>query len=99
MHQTSGEIGNVTNSPALVEMAMGYARSRVLCAAARLGIADLLGDGKRVDQLAAESGADASSLYRLLRALASFGIVAEIEPQKFALTRMGAPLRKTASDS
>ena len=101
MHPTSGGgIGNVTDSTTLVEMAMGYARSRVLCAAARLGIADLLADrGKTVDQLAAECGADAGSLYRLLRALASFGIVAEIEPQSFTLTRMGAPLRKAASDS
>src|SRR5438034_10997560 len=101
MHPASGGgIGNVTDSSVLVEMAMGYARGRALCAAARLGIADLLGDdGKRVDQLAAECGADAGSLYRLLRALASFGIVAEIEPQKFALTRMGTPLRKAASDS
>ena len=101
MHPASGSgIGNVTESSALVEMAMGYARSRTLCAAARLGIADLLGDdGKNVDQIATECGADAGSLYRLLRALASFGIVAEIEPQKFALTRKGAPLRKTAPNS
>ena len=35
-------IGNVTPNAALVEMAMGYARSRVLCAAARLGVADAL---------------------------------------------------------
>ena len=95
-----GTIGNVTDSGALVEMAMGYARSRVLCAAARLGVADLLGDGgKDVGQLAADCGADAVSLYRLLRALASFGIVAETKPQCFTLTRMGAPLRKDAPDS
>src|SRR5258706_2058460 len=101
MHPSSGSgIGNVTDSSALVEMAMGYARSRVLCATARLRIADLLGDdGKNLDQLAAECGADAGSLYRLLRALASFGIVAEIEPQKFTLTRSGGPPRQAASHS
>jgi hypothetical protein len=33
-------------------MAMGYFRSRTLCAAARLGIADVLDDGeKTVDQI------------------------------------------------
>src|SRR6266403_1295010 len=49
-HTSSSGIGNVTGGNALVEMAMGYARSRVLCAAARLGLADLLGDeGKTVD--------------------------------------------------
>src|SRR5258706_13824114 len=101
MHPSSGSgIGNVTESSALVEMAMGYARSRVLCAAARLGIADLLGDeGKTADQLAAECGADAGSLYRLLRALASFGIVPEIAPQRFTLTRKGGPIRNDASIS
>src|SRR5437870_2426999 len=101
MHPPSGGgIGNVRANSGLVEMAMGYARGRALCAAAQLGIADLLGDdGKNVDQLAAECGADAGSLYRLLRALASFGIVAEIEPQRFTLTRVGAALRKAGPDS
>ena len=31
----------------LVEIAMGYQRSRALCAAARLGIADALGESER----------------------------------------------------
>lgn len=84
----------------LVEMAMGYFRSRALCAAARLGIADYLGDGERtVDQLAAACRADRTSLYRLLRALASFGVVSETGPARFALTPLGAPLRKSAPDS
>src|SRR2546428_316443 len=92
MHLASGGgIGNVTDHSALVEMAMGYARSRVLCAAARLGVADLLGDdGKNVDQLAVECAADAGSLYRLLRAFGSFGIVAGIKTQVFTLTRLRA---------
>ncbi len=42
-HQPS--IGNVKRNEALTSMAMGYARSRVLCAAAHLGVADALGDG------------------------------------------------------
>ncbi len=45
MDQTNGGIGNVTPNAGLVEMAMAYSRSRALCAAARLGIADALGDG------------------------------------------------------
>jgi hypothetical protein len=97
--QRSG-IGNVKGSNALVEMAMGYARSRALCAAARLGIADVLAENDRgVDELAIACQADPASLRRLLRALATFGIVVESSPDKFALTPLGAPLCKTAPDS
>jgi hypothetical protein len=84
----------------LVEMAMGFFRSRALCAAARLAIADAIGAGEKfVDQLARECGADPSALYRLLRALASFGIVRETEHRHFAMTPLGATLRKDAPDS
>jgi hypothetical protein len=44
MAQPKSGIGNVTTNTGLVEMAMAYSRSRVLCAAARLGLADALGD-------------------------------------------------------
>jgi hypothetical protein len=93
-------IGNVVGNKVLTEMAMGYSRSRVLCAAARLNVADALGDGERsVDELAASCGAQPTSLYRLLRALASFGVVAETTPQHFVLTPFGQPLRKDAPNS
>ena len=76
-------------------MAMGYARSRALCAAARLEIADCLDGGeKSVTQLALACRADEASLFRLLRALASFGIVCETASSKFVLTPLGAPLQK-----
>jgi hypothetical protein len=79
----------------LTELAKGYVRSRVLSAAARLGVADALGDEERsVEQLATECRAHAGSLYRLLRALASFGVVSEIRPSCFVLTPFGQPLRK-----
>ncbi|MEK1929184.1 MAG: hypothetical protein AAAC47_05250, partial [Pararhizobium sp.] len=64
MTQPAG-IGNVTPNAALVEMAMSYARSRMLCAAVRLGVADALGDEVRsVDLLAETCQADADALYR-----------------------------------
>jgi hypothetical protein len=81
-------------------MAKGYFRSRALCAAARLGVGDALGDEERtVDHLAAVCGADPAALYRLLRALAGFGVVAETSPASFVLTPFGKPLRKDAPDS
>jgi hypothetical protein len=97
---TKAAIGNVVRSKFLTETAMGYARSRVLTAAARLGVADVLADGeKSVEELAITCGADAGALYRLLRTLSSFGVVAERLPGRFILAELGQPLRKDVPDS
>jgi hypothetical protein len=72
----------------------------MLCAAARLGVADALGSEERcVEELAKSCQADQGSLYRLLRTLASLGVVAETIPGRFALTPLGDPLRKDAPNS
>lgn len=100
MAQPNFGIGNVTPNAALVEMAMAYSRSRVLCAAARLGVADALGDEVRsLDHLATTCQADADALYRLLRALASIGVAEETTPQHFRLTPFGRPLRRDVPHS
>jgi precorrin-6B methylase 2 len=100
MAQSDGGIGNVTANSRLVEMAMGYARSRMLCAAARLGIADALRDEERsVSFLAETCQADADALYRLLRALASIGVTEETTPGHFRLTPFGQPLRRDVPGS
>jgi len=100
MATTSGGIGNVTGNTALVEMAMAYSRSRMVCAAARLGIADALAGGERsVEDLAKTCSAEPGSLYRLLRALAVTGITSETAPRKFVLASFGEPLRKDAPNS
>jgi hypothetical protein len=93
-------IGNVTANAGLVEMAMAYSRSRVLCAAVRLGVADALGDEVRsVGFLAEACQADTDALYRLLRALASIGVTEETTPEHFQLTPFGQPLRRDAPQS
>jgi hypothetical protein len=100
MPQSPAAIGNVSQNKALTEIAMGYSRSRILCAAARLGVADALGDDERsITEIAQMCGANPSSLYRLLRALASFGVVCEISPERFVLAPFGKPLRKDAPNS
>jgi ubiquinone/menaquinone biosynthesis C-methylase UbiE len=100
MPQSRAAIGNVSQSRDLTEMAMGYSRSRILCAAARLGVADALGDEERsAGDIAQMCGAQPSSMYRLLRALASFGVVVERAPEHFVLTPFGQPLRKDAPNS
>jgi hypothetical protein len=100
MAQPNSGIGNVTANTGLVEMAMAYSRSRVLCAAARLGVADALGDEVRsVNHLSEACQADADALYRLLRALASMGVTEETTPEHFRLTPFGRPLRRDVAGS
>lgn len=85
---------------ALVDMAMGYFRGKVLCAAVRLRIADTLADGPMtVDELALATKSNAGALHRFMRALASIGVVEEIAPARFALTKFGDPLRRDAPGS
>jgi hypothetical protein len=79
----------------LMGIARGYQRSQALAVVAELGIADLLRDGPRsADDLAAATGTDPRSLYRLLRALASIGVFEEGVHGGFALTAMGELLRR-----
>jgi len=100
MAQPGGGIGNVIPNPGLIEMAMAYSRSRVLCAAARLGIADALGDEERSAAFLAEKcQSNADALYRLLRALASIGVTEETTPGHFRLTPLGQPLRRDVPHS
>ncbi|MGA7521472.1 MAG: methyltransferase [Acidobacteriaceae bacterium] len=100
MENSGGGIGNVTPNAALVQMAMGYARSRMLVAAARLGVADALGDEvRRVEELAVACQANEDALYRLLRALASIGVTEETAARQFRLTALGRPLQKDVADS
>ncbi len=93
-------IGNVIAPTSLLEMAMAFGPSCVLCAAARLGVADALGDQERsAAEIAAACRADASSMYRLLRAMAALGLLEQTQQQHFRLTALGQPLRKDAPNS
>lgn len=91
---------NESRSDELLRMIDGYRVSQALYVAATLGIADLLADGPRAsDELAAITETHAPSLYRLLRTLAAFGVLREDDDRRFALTRLGEPLRRDAPDS
>jgi hypothetical protein len=80
--------------PAVFEMATGYWVSQAVYAAAKLGIADLLADcPKSCEDIASATGAHCDSLLRLMRALASLGVVAMEEDHLFRLTEIGAPLQ------
>jgi hypothetical protein len=69
--------------------------TRALAIVADLQLADALAGGpRRVDELAAEVGADADALHRILRALASEGIFAEGPPRVFRNTEASELLRR-----
>lgn len=81
----------------LIQMAVAIWAARAVYAAARLGIADHLAGGPRsADELAAATQTHAPSLQRLLRALASRGVLTEVAPAQFALTNLGSALRSCA---
>jgi hypothetical protein len=79
---------------ALLNLTIGTWTTQAIFVAAQLGIADLLREGpKSSADLAQSVGADARSLYRLLRALASVGIFAQDADRRFALTPMAECLQ------
>ena len=84
----------------LMQMAMGQIVSRVLYAAAKLGLADELATGpKNAAELAAALGAHAPSLHRLMRTLAMVGVLTEGPEHGFALTPLGEALKTDAPGS
>lgn len=67
---------------------------QVLCAAAKLGVADSLASGPQTSsELAAQLHVDQSALHRILRALASQGVFEEIAPLTFANSSLSEFLR------
>jgi hypothetical protein len=78
-------------------MASGHFVSAILYAAAELGLADHLDTPKSAMELASSLGADESSLHRLMRTLASLGVLTERDAERFALTPLGAALKSGAA--
>ncbi|MGC1903796.1 MAG: methyltransferase [Candidatus Acidiferrum sp.] len=76
-----------------------YVAGAVSCLA-QLGIPDLLENGaKSAEELAAQTGAQPDALYRLMRATACVGVLAEGSDKKFSQTPMSAVLRANAHPS
>jgi len=73
---------------------------QVLYVAAELGLADELQSGpKSAAELAGPMKLHSPSLHRLMRTLASLGILAEREAQRFELTPLGEALKSGTSNS
>ena len=81
----------------LVNMGRAFMVSRVVYAAAKLGLADELAEGPRsAAELADRLKVHAPSLHRLMRMLAGLGVLTEQDAQRFALTPLGAALETGA---
>jgi len=79
---------------AMLQLISGFWISRCIYVAAKLGISDLVKDGSRTAaELAAATGTDAPSLFRLMRALASVGVFSQDADSRFAITPLSETLR------
>jgi hypothetical protein len=81
-------------------MGQAHVVARTVYVAAKLGLADQLASGpKSAAQLAGPLNVHAPSLHRLMRTLASMGILTERTEQRFALTDLGKALKTGAPGS
>ena len=81
----------------LVQMAMGHWISRLVYVAAKLDLAGLLADGpKGAEELAGPTGTDPGALYRVMRSLATLGVLSEDNSRQFSLTPLGEALKTDA---
>lgn len=84
----------------IIQMITGQWTAKIIYAAANLELADRLADGPRTaDELAGPTGTHAPSLHRLMRTLASFGILTSVDDDRFDLTPLGEALKKDAPGS
>lgn len=91
---------NTTETLALLELMIGPWRAKAVCAAAELGLPELLSDRSMTSQeIADEIGAHAPSVHRVLRLLSGSGIVSGDDTAGFRLTERGALLRRDVPGS
>src|SRR6185312_15219429 len=84
----------------MIRMGTAYWVSSLVYTAAKLGLADHLANGpKSAEGLAGTTGMNARALHRFMRTLASFGILTQGDDDTFALTELGATLKKDAPGS
>jgi hypothetical protein len=88
-------VSEVSPEARLWDLLRGALATRTLGLVADLRVADALGsEARAVEDVAQEVGADADTLHRVLRALASEGVFAEEEPGVFRNTEASAVLSR-----
>jgi 2-polyprenyl-3-methyl-5-hydroxy-6-metoxy-1,4-benzoquinol methylase len=84
----------------MFELSGRFVEARSLWVAAKLQLADMLANGARsAEDLAREANVHPHALQRLLRVVASLGLMEEVEVGRFALTRLGQLLRRDVPNS
>jgi DNA-binding IclR family transcriptional regulator len=84
----------------MLQLISGFWISRAVYVIAKLGIPDLMKSGpKTAEELASATQIHAPSLFRLLRALASVGVLRSAEGGSFALTPLSETLVTDAPSS
>ncbi len=95
----SGKVETQSPQNHLIQMATAHWISSFLYVAAKMNLADQLAErAKTVEELSRSTGAPTLSLYRMMRTLASLGFTEDSE-HRFALTRLGEPLKTGSSGS
>jgi len=96
MQDQSSQLSQASAGAQMHQLIFGFMALPAIAAAAKLGIADLVGQSpKTVDELADATKAHPLSLRRLLQFLAGLGIFAEDAAGKFGQTPMSESMRST----
>jgi SAM-dependent methyltransferase len=96
----SGPADRLETQRTLVELIAGKWVSQAISVASDLGIADMLREGPRsAAEIAETAGASEDAVFRLLRALASVGLLSSEPGRRFALTESGNYLRSDVASS
>jgi len=91
---------NRTLGQSMIGLFMGYIPTRVIYAAAKLELADHIGDdGVSAQALAQKIKVDPAALYRVMRVLAGLGILHQDRNDRFFVTPFGETLRKDSAQS
>jgi hypothetical protein len=91
---------DVPSTVAMLQIISGFWISRAVYIVAKLGLADQLHEGpKTAEQLAFITGTHTRSLYRVLRALASVGVLGEDDQGRFTSTPLCETLRSDVPGS
>jgi len=94
MVTTDERVNQMDPASSVFRMATAYWASQAIYVAAKLGVADVLGESsKSNDQIASAIGANSKSLARLTRALVALGVLTVDDDGRFRLTRIGASLQ------
>jgi ubiquinone/menaquinone biosynthesis C-methylase UbiE len=93
-------VENRRHPQSMIRLFMSYIPTRVIYVAAKLGLADHIGDdGASAQDLAQKLKVDPAALYRVMRVLAGLGVLRQDNNDRFYVTPFGETLRKDSPQS